>query len=131
MGERADERNGYRKRQKKKKKKREMSQTETERVCVQSAFSRSGVFDVGRVVPTCPAPLCQEITAPSPRSPADCWEKRSLFDVLKRDLQCNLAFHLFPFLLSVIHPDSGKVTGIFTSQKLYYTVLGNKQFVSM
>lgn len=76
---------------------REMSQTETERVCVQSAFSTSGVFDVDRVVPTCPAPLCQEITTPSPRSPADCWEKRSLFDVLKRDLQCNLAFHLFPF----------------------------------
>ena len=88
---------------------------ETERVCVQSA--RSAVFEVGRVVPTCPAPHCQEITTPSPWSPADCWEKRSLFDVLKRDLRCNWAFHLIASLFSLIHPD------IFTGQKLHIIML--------
>lgn len=73
---------------------RERDVTDRDRKSVYS--QRSGVFDVDRVVPTCPAPLCQEITTPSPRSPTDCWERRSAFDVLKKDLQCNLAFHLFP-----------------------------------
>lgn len=55
-------------------KSREMLQTETERVRV-SVCSGSGFFDVGQAVPTCPALHCQEITTPSPRSPADCKEK--------------------------------------------------------
>lgn len=67
---------------------------------------RSSGFDVGRVVPTCPAALCQEITTPSLRSPTGCWEKHFLFDVLKKDLQRKLAFHLLASLSSVIHPRS-------------------------
>lgn len=70
------------------------SQRQKECVCRQLSRGPLG-FDVSRAVPTCPAPLCQEITAPSLRSPTGCWEKRCPFDVLKKDLQCSLSSLLF------------------------------------
>lgn len=93
LGERAD--NGYGERQKKKS---GMSETQTKRVRVQSAYSRS-VFDVSRVVPTCPAPLCQEITTLSPRCPTDCWEKSSVWCSKEGSpMQFSLSSLLFSFV---------------------------------
>lgn len=74
--------------------------TGTDRVSLLSVFfSRSGVFDVGRVVPTCPAPLCQEITTASPRSPADCWEKHCVWCSKEGSpMQFSLSSLLFSFV---------------------------------
>lgn len=71
-----------------------LPEAERDCVCSQLSWGRPG-FDVGRAVPTCPVPLCQEITAPSLRSPTGCWEKRCPFDVLKTDLQRSPSSPLF------------------------------------
>lgn len=70
------------------------SQWQKECVCRPLSLGRPG-FDVSRAVPTRPGSLCQEITAPSLRSPTGCWEKRCAFDVLKKDLLCSLSSLLF------------------------------------